>query len=152
MLSSDVLALYSLFQSIPGHLASFSHEGSKIGVFLTGSKNFSSDVVPNVEVSVVVYRITGKQLFFNVDESYCEECELTVRRIVEVSKNLPDIHVKLSVKPWLNNIFRALLKGGWHAPVVLVDGKRISQGVVPNDSLLTNAIVDAADRDQRRQI
>jgi len=119
--------------------------------FLRGSKNFSSDDVHNVEVSVVVYRITGKQLFFNVDESYCEECELTVQRIIKVSKNLPDIQVNLSVKPWLNNIFRALLKGGWHAPVVLVDGMRISQGVVPNDSLLTKAIVDAADRYQIRE-
>jgi len=112
----------------------------------------SGDVIPNIEVSVVVYRITGKQLFFNVDESYCEECELTVKRIIGVSKNLPDITVKLSVKPWLDNIFPSLLKGGWHAPVVLVGGKRISQGVVPSDSLLTKAIVDAADRDQRRQI
>ena len=117
--------------------------------FLRGSKKSSSDVGPNAEVSVVVYRITGKQLFFNVDDSYCEECELTVQRIIKVSKNLPDIQVKLSVKPWLDNIFPSLLKGGWHAPVVLVGGKRISQGVVPSDSLLTKAIVDAAASERR---
>lgn len=118
---------------------------------MRGSKNFSKDGVPNNEVNVLVYRITGKQLFFNVEDSYCEECELTVNRIVEVSKNLPDIHVKLTVKPWLNNIFRVLLKGGWHPPVVLVDGKRISQGVVPEDSLLTKAILDATKRERSSQ-
>ncbi len=113
---------------------------------------FSNDLIPNIEVSVVVYRITEKQLFFHVDASYCKECDITVRHIIEVSANLPDIHVKLSVKPWLDNIFRVLLKGGWHPPVVLVDGKRISQGVVPSDSLLTKAIGDAAYGERRIQI
>ena len=113
---------------------------------------FSNDLIPNNEVSVVVYRITEKQLFFHVDASYSKESDITVRRLIEVSANLPDIRVKLSVKPWLDNIFRVLLKGGWHPPVVLVDGKRISQGVVPSDSLLTRAIVDAADSEQRIQI
>ncbi|MEK0326586.1 MAG: hypothetical protein QQN63_12885 [Nitrosopumilus sp.] len=65
---------------------------------------------------------------------------------------LPDIYIKLTVKPWLDNIFRILLKGGWHPPVVLVDGKRISQGVVPSDSLLTKAIVDSSDRKRSRRI
>ena len=113
---------------------------------------FSSNLIPNIEVNVVVYRITEKQLFFNVDASYCKDCDITVRHIIEVSENLPGIHVKLSVKPWLDNIFQVLLKGGWHPPVVLVDGKRVSQGVVPNDGLLTKAIVDAADRKRTTQI
>ena len=113
---------------------------------------FSSDLIPNIEVNVVVYRSTGKQLFFYVDASYCEECDITIRHIIELSAKLRDIHIKLSVKPWLDNIFQVLLKGGWHPPVVLVDGKRVSQGVVPNDGLLTKAIVDAADRKRSIQI
>ena len=123
-----------------------------MGVFLRNSKNLSNDIIPKVAVSVVVYRITGKQLFFNVDESYCEECDITIRHIIELSEKLPDIHIKLIVKPWLNNMFQVLLKGGWHPPVVLVDGKRISQGVVPSDDLLTKAIIEAADLEQSRQI
>jgi len=119
---------------------------------LRNSKNLSDDIIPKSVVSVLVYRITGKQLFFNVDESFCEECDLTIRRIIELSERIPDIHIKLTVKPWLNNIFRVLLKGGWHPPVVLVAGKRISQGVVPSNDLLTKEIIDAADFDRNRQI
>ena len=123
-----------------------------MGIFLRDSESLGSDTIPKIEVIVVVYRITGRQLFFYVADSYCKECDITVRRIIELSAKLPDIHVKLIVKPWLDNIFRVLLKGGWHPPVVLVDGKRVSQGVVPNDDLLTKAIVDAADRERSRQI
>ncbi len=130
----------------------FSHKETKIGVFLRNSNNLGDDILPKTVVNVLVYRITGKQLFFNVDESFCEECDLTVRRIVELSERLPDIHIKLSVKPWLNNMFRVLLKGGWHPPVVLVNGKRISQGVVPSDDLLTKEIIDASGLERSKLI
>lgn len=119
---------------------------------MRNSKILSDDNIPKTVVNVLVYRITGKQLFFNVDESFCEECDLTIRRIIELSERLPDIHIKLTVKPWLNNMFRVLLKGGWHPPVVLIGGKRISQGVVPSDDLLSKEIIDAANLERSKQI
>ncbi|MEK0326587.1 MAG: hypothetical protein QQN63_12890 [Nitrosopumilus sp.] len=51
---------------------------------MRSSKNLSIDVIPNIDVSVVVYRITEKQLFFYVDGRYCKECDITVRRIIEL--------------------------------------------------------------------
>ncbi len=133
-------------------MAKFSHNESKIGVFLRNSKNLSDDINPKGVVNVLVYRITGKQLFFNVDESFCEECDIIIRHIIELSERMPDINIKLTVKPWLDNIFRVLLKGGWHPPVVLVGGKRISQGVVPSDDQLTKAIINAAAIERSRRI
>jgi len=119
---------------------------------LRNSKNLSDDIIPKSVVNILVYRITGKQLFFNVDESFCEECDITIRHIIELSERMPDINIKLTVKPWLDNIFRVLLKGGWHPPVVLVGGKRISQGVVPSDDQLTKAIINAAAIERSRRI
>ncbi|MBI2888102.1 MAG: hypothetical protein HYY02_12985 [Chloroflexi bacterium] len=94
-------------------------------------------------IRVVVYRVTGKQLFFTVPDRVCEECDLTVaiaRRAVD--KAGPGI-AELTVKPWLNAFFEALLKGGWHPPVVTVEGRIVSQGVVPQQKAVEEAILEA---------
>jgi hypothetical protein len=37
-------------------------------------------------------------------------------------------------------VVEALLKGGWHAPVVTIDGRVFSQGVVPDPERLRAAL------------
>ena len=37
--------------------------------------------------------------------------------------------ISFKVKPWLDNWWRIILKGAWHAPVIMVNGKVFSQGV-----------------------
>jgi len=39
------------------------------------------------KVNVVIYKMTGKQFFFNVPESMCEECDLSVERVKSTAKN-----------------------------------------------------------------
>ena len=87
---------------------------------------------------VTVYPIAGRQLFFRVPDSWCEECDLTVRMVSRVAGELG--HVELSIKPWINHIFDALRRGGWHAPVVTIDGKVFTQGVVPDETELRRAL------------
>lgn len=89
---------------------------------------------------VTVYPMTGRQLFFNVPHAICEECDLTVRLVQRVADDLPNVEVR--IKPWFNNVFDALRRGGWHPPVVTIDGKVTTQGVVPDEDGLRRALAD----------
>ena len=95
-------------------------------------------------VEVTVYRITGSQLFFRVPEAVCEECDLTVAVAHRVAESFGPEVVTVTVKPWLNHLPAALLRGGWHPPVVTVNGKLVTQGIVPTPETLQRAITEAA--------
>lgn len=92
-----------------------------------------------VPTTITVYPITGRQLFFRVPHAWCEECNLTIRLVRSVVADL-DGDVEVLVKPWFNHLFDALRRGGWHAPVVTIDGRVFSQGVVPDEEELRSAI------------
>lgn len=101
------------------------------------------------QVKVTVYRITGRQLFFNVGRSVCEECDLAVAAVTRAIHELDGIEVGFSVKAWINSLPLALAQGAYHPPVTLVDGVVISQGVVPAVEDVKRAIVGAAERRTR---
>jgi hypothetical protein len=89
---------------------------------------------------MVVYPITGRQFWFlSVPHSWCRECDLTIRAVSSVAAEVGDT-VEVEVKPWLRHVVEALLKGGWHAPVVTIDGRVFSQGVVPDPERLRAAL------------
>lgn len=48
--------------------------------------------------------------------------------------------VTVAVKPWLNNLLGCLLRGSWHPPVITINGRRFSQGVVPDRQQLADAV------------
>ena len=91
---------------------------------------------------VTVYPMTGRQLFFNVPHAICEECDLTVRLVQRVASDLP--HVEVRIKPWFNHLFDALRRGGWHPPVVTINGRVTTQGVVPDEDGLRRALARCA--------
>ena len=91
---------------------------------------------------VTVYPMTGRQLFFTVPHAVCQECDLTVRLVQRVASDLPDVEVR--IKPWFNHLFDALRRGGWHPPVVTINGKISTQGVVPDEAGLRDALASAA--------
>jgi len=83
-------------------------------------------------IEVTVYTITGKQLFFKVSQSTCEECDLTLNAVARAVRELGEPKVRLLAKPWLSNLPIALFRGAFHPPAVLVDGEVVSQGFVPS--------------------
>lgn len=87
---------------------------------------------------ITVYPITGRQLFFRVPHSWCEECDLTIRTARRVAEQVGDVEV--TVKPWFNHLFDVLRRGGWHAPVLTIDGEIFSQGIVPDEDELRQAL------------
>lgn len=83
-------------------------------------------------MDVVVYRLTGRQVGFSVPDWCCPECELTVAAVRAAVERAGIAGVRVTVKPWLRALAEALRHGGWHPPVVVVDGRRYCQGRVPD--------------------
>jgi hypothetical protein len=87
--------------------------------------------------TITVYPITGRQLGpVKIPSALCEECDLTLRAVHRVAEEPRDSEIRVEVKPWLRHALDALRRGGWHPPVVTVDGRVFSQGVVPDVAAL----------------
>ncbi len=95
--------------------------------------------------TVTVYPITGRQLGpLSIAHRLCEECDLTIRQVRRVVAELDRDDIEVEIKPWLRHVVEALRRGGWHAPVVTIDGHVFSQGVVPDAGALRAALEAAA--------
>lgn len=87
-------------------------------------------------VNVCIYTWAGQKGPFRI-KSYCEECDLTFHLLEEIRKRgLSGAPVRVEIKPWLSHLWEALAAGGWHPPVVVIDGRRFSQGTVPERAAL----------------
>lgn len=91
-------------------------------------------------IEIVVYRITGRQGIIDIPHRYCEECDLTIAVARQVLQQLDDRAVRLTVKPWMLYFWRPIWRGGWHAPILTINGKVYSQGVVPAFDGLLRAV------------
>jgi hypothetical protein len=79
------------------------------------------------EADIQIYVVTGFHGFLRIPESFCKECNLfynAAKRAAEQSEGEVDIQVK----SYWTRFLRPLIKGGFHPPVMLVNGKVISQG------------------------
>jgi len=95
------------------------------------------------EVNILVYRWAGSWGPFKVNIP-CGECSLTKDIIQDtIDNDLEGIPVKLEIRDWLNEWWKPLMKAGWHAPIVMVEGKVVSQGEALNRGLLTQAVIQA---------
>lgn len=67
----------------------------------------------------------------------CGECSASEGIIEDVIKTeFAGADIQFEVLPWLDNWYKPLLKGGWHAPIVLVNGRLVSQGTFVDRGLL----------------
>jgi len=98
---------------------------------------------PESPVKVNLYRWAGKWGPFKVSIP-CGECSLTVDVIKDtLETELAGIPVELHTHDWLSNWWKPLPRGGWHAPIVMVEGKLVSQGHALNRGVLTEAVIAA---------
>lgn len=94
---------------------------------------------------ITVYPISGPQIGpISIPHRICEECDLTIRAVRGVVDELGRADIEVEIKPWLRHMLDALRRGGWHAPVVTIDGKVYSQGVVPDREELAARLRAAA--------
>lgn len=94
-------------------------------------------------IKITIYRWGGEWGPFKV-KIPCGECTLTKDIIQSTLANeLKDYEVEVEILDWLSHWWKPLLKGGWHAPIVMVNGKIISQGEALNRGVLTQAVIEA---------
>lgn len=94
-------------------------------------------------VKIKLYRWAGKWGPFKVNIP-CGECSLTVDVINDtIATELAGISVELETYDWLSTWWKPLRQGGWHAPIVIVEDKLVSQGHALNRGLLTEAVIAA---------
>lgn len=92
-------------------------------------------------IDITIFRWAGAWGPFKVNIP-CGECALTQDVVQHVLDNeLEGVPVKLDVREWLTEWWKPLRAGGWHAPIVLVEGKMVSQGEALNRGVLTQAVV-----------
>ena len=94
------------------------------------------------KAAITVFRWAGAWGPFKV-KIPCGECALTLDIIHDtLAQELAGIEVHLDVRDWLSEWWKPLVKGGWHAPIVMVNGSVISQGAALNRGVLTQAVIE----------
>ena len=94
-------------------------------------------------VHLILYRWAGRWGPFRVSIP-CGECSLTADVIQDtLATELAGIPVEVETREWLTEWWKPLPKGGWHAPIVMVEGRIVSQGHALNRGVLTEAVIAA---------
>lgn len=91
------------------------------------------------KILVELYTWSGKFFPFKISTT-CGECSLNRKVIQDVIDELP-FDVEFKEKPWLDNWYKLLPKGGYHAPIVLVNSKVIEQEDVITREKLKEALL-----------
>lgn len=95
-------------------------------------------------VEVLIYVVTGRHGIVTVPEAFCRECDLFIRAVDQGAEQA-EADAEVRVLSWWGRVFGALWHGGYHPPVLVVDGQRITQGYqVPTPDEVTQAIEAAA--------
>jgi len=94
-------------------------------------------------IRITVFRWAGAWGPFKVNIP-CGECALTKDVIQDtIDTELAGVPVEVDLRDWLTEWWKPLAKGGWHAPIIIVEDKMISQGAALNRGVLTQAVIEA---------
>lgn len=76
-------------------------------------------------IEIELYKWAGKWGPFKI-QSECDECTVAYGQLKKLKEKYPN-DVSFQSFPWLNNWFKVLLKGGYHPPITMVNGKLFHQ-------------------------
>lgn len=94
-------------------------------------------------ISIIQYRWAGSWGPFKI-KIPCGECALSSDIIKDmIAAELAGIDVTFEMHDWLSEWWKPLIKGGWHAPIIMVEGKVVSQGGALNRGVLIQAVIEA---------
>ncbi|MFA0087735.1 glutaredoxin [Vibrio sp. E150_011] len=92
-------------------------------------------------IKITLYRWAGSWGPFKVTIP-CGECTLTKDILNDTfNTELAGIPVELEVKDWLSHWWEPLKAGAWHAPIIMVEGKVVSQGEALNRGVLVQSVI-----------
>jgi len=95
--------------------------------------DLEADLIPfrksedEAEVEIEIYVVTGRHGLLKIPESFCKECNLFYQSARKAAERA-DKGVNIEVKSYWTRFLRPLIRGGYHPPVMLVNGKKIAQG------------------------
>ena len=96
-------------------------------------------------VKLKLYRYAGKFLLFRI-KNRCQECDTTYAILHRLmGEELSEKPVSLQIVPWLDNFWKIIWRGGWHAPILTINGRVFSQGKVPDIPKLLQEIGEILD-------
>ncbi len=79
------------------------------------------------EVTVTQFKWAGALGPFRI-KTNCDECDLTTSVLQDMMENeFKDKKVTFEVKPWLDNLLYCLRRRAWHAPIIMVNGRKFYQ-------------------------
>jgi glutaredoxin len=88
------------------------------------------------QITVTQYKWAGSFGPFKI-RIPCGECAITEGVITDViATEFPNDKIVVEVLPWLSHWWKPLIRGGWHAPIVLVNNKLVFQGQALDRGLL----------------
>lgn len=93
-------------------------------------------------IRIIQYKWAGKWGPFKI-KIPCGECgasEGVIQHVIDTEFTPHNIQVTFEVLPWLDHWWKPFLKGAWHAPIVMVNGKVVSQGKVIDAGLLASVV------------
>ncbi|UCD89539.1 MAG: hypothetical protein JSW04_14170 [Desulfobacterales bacterium] len=97
-------------------------------------------MIASKTVKLTLYRYAGRLLFFRI-KNRCQECDITYAILQRLmNEALIGKPVSLQIVPWLDNFWKIIWRGGWHAPILTINGKVFSQGKVPDIPKLISTI------------
>ena len=115
----------------------------------SGSKTQSeseSESKSESDIEIKLYIVTGYHGKLKIPESFCRECNLFVRAADAAAAQV-DADVRVSVVSWWTHFLFALRYGGYHPPIIVVGGTRLSQGhQVPTTQEIVKAIQESLNR------
>lgn len=91
---------------------------------------------------ITIYRVTGRQGLFSVPKKWCEECDLLISMVEQTVEELGvESETKITVRPWFLWWWQPLfLNLAWHAPILIINRRLISQGIVPDQDTLVSVL------------
>ena len=93
------------------------------------------------KIKITLYRWAGSWGCFKI-KIPCGECTLTKDILEDTFQNeLNGIPIELTIKDWLSSWWEPLKYGAYHAPIIIVENKVISQGEALNRGVLTQAVI-----------
>ncbi|CCN37243.1 putative glutaredoxin related protein [Vibrio nigripulchritudo SO65] len=96
--------------------------------------------MPN-PIKITLYRWGGSWGPFKVNIP-CGECTLTKDILQDTfDTELAGIPIDLEIKDWLSHWWEPLKFGAWHAPILVVEGKVVSQGEALNRGVLVQSVI-----------
>ncbi|GLQ74187.1 glutaredoxin domain-containing protein [Vibrio penaeicida] len=92
-------------------------------------------------IKITLYRWGGSWGPFKVNIP-CGECTLTKDILQDTFENeLDGIPIDLEIKDWLSHWWEPLKYGAFHAPILVVEGKVVSQGEALNRGVLVQSVI-----------